>query len=268
MGTSCLLKSSNQSLSYQILTFSDICKLETTSENIPNFEQLKKHGKLEEINRFKAGNSKAVSYFYNVLTDLVESDTTTIRKAWEEDLGFTIEDAQWEECLQNIHDCSINTRHNLIQFKSLHRVYMCKTKLHKIFPEVSPVCNKCKVVEGTLLHSFWTCCNLHKYWTDIFDLLSKVYKKDIVPDPMIAIFGVISVPSVSSYERQGISLFMVLAKRLILQRWKLDIVPTFDVLLSELAGIIHIEKLRFIGNDKLDIFWKIWKPVLDHLGMR
>ncbi len=92
-----------------------------------------------------------MSYFYNVLTDLVESDTTTIRKAWEEDLGFTIEDAQWEECLQNIHDCSINTRHNLIQFKYLH---MCKTKLHKIFSEVSPVCNKCKVAEGTLLHSF------------------------------------------------------------------------------------------------------------------
>ncbi len=98
----------------------------------PNFEQLKKHGKLEEINRFKAGNSKAVSYFYNVLTDLVESDTTTIRKAWEEDLGFTIEDAQWEECLQNIHDYSINTRHvihvkhvNVIQFKSLYRVFIC-----------------------------------------------------------------------------------------------------------------------------------------------
>ncbi len=85
---------------------------------------------------------------------------------------------------------------------------------------------------------------------------------------MIAIFGVISVPSFSSYERRGISFFMVLAKRLILQRWKLDIVPTFDVLLSELVGIIHFEKLWFIGNDKLDIFWKIWKPVLDYLGMK
>ncbi len=145
---------------------------------------------------------------------------------------------------------------------------MCKTTSHNIFPEVSPVCNKRKVAEGTLLQSFWTCCNLHKYWTDIFDLLSKEYKENIVPDTTIAIFGVISVPSVSSYERQGISVFMILAKRLILQRWKLDMVPTFDMLLRELAGIIHIEKLRFIGNDKLDIFWRIWKPVLDHLGMR
>lgn len=100
----------------------------------PDFEQFKKHDKLEEINRFKAGNSKAVSYFYNLLIDLLDSDTTTIRKAWEEDLGYAIDDAKWEECLQNVHDCSINTRHNLIQFKSLHRVFMCKTKLHKIFP--------------------------------------------------------------------------------------------------------------------------------------
>lgn len=95
----------------------------------------------------------------------------------------------------------------------------------------------------------------------------KRIKKDIVPDPIIAIFEVISVPSFSTYERLCISLFMVLAKRLILQRWKHDIVPTFDMLLSELAGIIQIEKLRFINNDKLDTFWKIWKPVLDHWGM-
>ncbi len=36
---------------------------------------------------------------------------------------------------------------------------------------------------------------------------------------------------------------------------------------ASIMSIIHIEKLRFINNDKLDIFWKIWKPVLDHLGM-
>lgn len=94
-----------------------------------------------------------------------------------------------------------------------------------------------------------------------------MYEKEIAPDPMIAIFGVISVPSFSKFEKQGISLFMVLAKRLILQRWKLDIVPTFDVLQSELVNIIHIEKLRFINNDKLEIFRKIWKPVLDYFGM-
>lgn len=56
----------------------------------PDFKQFKKHNKLEEINRFKAGNSRAVSYLYNILTDLLDSDTTTIRKAWEEDLGYAI----------------------------------------------------------------------------------------------------------------------------------------------------------------------------------
>ncbi len=96
MGTSCLFKELQSEFELPNSHFFRYLQIrDYIRKYFPNFEQLKKHGKLEEINRFKAGNSKAVSYFYNVLTDLVESDTTTIRKAWEEDLGFTIEDAQW-----------------------------------------------------------------------------------------------------------------------------------------------------------------------------
>ncbi len=51
--------------------------------------------------------------------------------------------------------------------------------------------HRCAIMQGcgTLLHSFWTCCNLHKYWTDIFDLLSKVYKKILFQIQWLSFWG-------------------------------------------------------------------------------
>ncbi len=46
------------------------------------------------------------------------SDTTLIRTAWKEELGFTIEEERWEEYLQNIQERSINAKQNLFQFKT------------------------------------------------------------------------------------------------------------------------------------------------------
>lgn len=77
--------------------------------------RLRNHDILKEINCFNAGNCKAVSYFYKILIGQMDSDTTLIRKAWKEDVGFTTEEEHWKECLPNIHECSINARHNLIK---------------------------------------------------------------------------------------------------------------------------------------------------------
>ncbi len=121
--------------------------------------------------------------------------------------------------MQNIQERSINAKQHLFQFKTFHRLYKYKTKLHEIFPEVSLECNKYKAAEDTLIHSLWTCSKLQRYWTDI---LSRVHKREIDPETMIAILGVIGEHSFNRHEHQSISIFMVLANTLILQRWKLD----------------------------------------------
>lgn len=44
--------------------------------------------------------------------------------------------------------------HSLIQFKILHRLYYSKSKLNKIVPNVSPICDKCLLQEATITLSF------------------------------------------------------------------------------------------------------------------
>ncbi len=95
-----------------------------------------------------------------------------------------------------------------------------------------------------------------KYWTDIFDLLSKVYKKILFQIQWLPLLG------------WFLYLLLVHMKdRVFLYLWCLERDWFFrggNVTLSQhsmccwvLAGIIHIEKWWFIGNDKLDIFVRL-----------
>jgi len=58
----------------------------------------------------------------------------------------------------------------------------------------------------------------------------------------------------NKYQTQAIPLCMMLGKRLILQMWKADYVPTFEMWARELGNMLHLEELRFILKDKLSIF--------------
>ena len=86
------------------------------------------------------------------------------------------------------------------------------------------------------------------------------------PDPMIALFGV--SPSLLKHRvsmQSTIMYGMVVAKKMILKLWKSDTVPQFRIWLSELIGILHMEKVRYGMMDNLNTFSDIWQPFLAHL---
>lgn len=73
-------------------------------------------------------------------------------------------------------------RHNLIQFKVIHRLHYSKLNHHKTYPTISPLCNKCKMLEGTLLYSLWSSSKIQPFWKCIFKFLSEVYSVDLEPE--------------------------------------------------------------------------------------
>uniref|UniRef100_A0A0S7EX59 LIN1 n=1 Tax=Poeciliopsis prolifica TaxID=188132 RepID=A0A0S7EX59_9TELE len=234
-------------------------------KNVLDFGTLAKHETLEEINRFDPANRGAVSYFYKIFNN-VRVDTTKIKKAWEDELGQQLSDELWEEGLKSVQDCSVNARHNLIQFKTLHRLHYSREKLSTFFTSVSPVCSRCRAAIGNLTHSFWLCVQLHSFWKNIFHFFSTAFGKKWDPEPLIAIIGVSSALRPATKQEKTAVLFgTVIAKRLILRFWKKDSVPTFDLWLGELANTLHLERLRYYNEDKVSVFEKIWNPVLKSL---
>lgn len=142
----------------------------------------------ECLNR-QADTEKLISYIYNVLQNINAPSSEVYKRAWEDDLGQQISDDLRDESVQYIHTCCINARHCLIQFKVLHRLYYSKSKLNKIFPNVSPLCNKCQLQEATLTHSFVLCPKIESLWTEIFSILSNILKIPLEPDSKLIVLG-------------------------------------------------------------------------------
>lgn len=239
-------------------------------KQMSNFNVMTEHNVLEQINMFNPLNRGAVSYFYSILLKHEVVDEAKIKQAWEIELGVEIDSDSWKEGLENIHTCSINVRHNLIQFQTLHRLYLSKVKLHSIFPEVSPFCNRCKVAEGSLTHIIWLCPKLQEYWENIFDCFSKAFKKNIEPCPLLAIIGIFSnLDILNKYERRAILFGMTIAKRVILRMWKSEFAPKFEMWGTDLVNMLVLERLRYINNnnnnDKSEVFDKTWGQILEYL---
>lgn len=207
--------------------------------------------------------SELVSYFSSTL----DSSTIKMKQAWEGELDIEINDETWDEVLTNIKSCSINARLQLIQYKVVHRVHYSKTRLSKIFPNLSPLCNRCNAAEGTLTHLFWSCLKIHNFWSLIFQWFSSVFNIILTPDPDTALLGHSNMlRNLDCNVRTALSLCMIIAKRCILQLWKFDVAPKFETWLRELMNILHVERLRYELSGNILKFSKIWSPVLEHMN--
>ena len=95
----------------------------------------------------------AVSYFSQTTQRHINVNTSALKQNWETKLGEELDNETWEERIESVHKCSIDSGHNLIEFKTVHRLFYSKDKLHKIFPDVAPLCKRCKEADGSLTHS-------------------------------------------------------------------------------------------------------------------
>ena len=147
-----------------------------------------------------------------------------------------------------------------MQCKLLHRVYYTKARLSRIYKDVSPECYRCRQAPADLIHTFWLCPSLHKFWTDIFASLSAIVGQIIEPTPLGALFGVFpSMPSLSKSERDVLAFVTLLARRLILINWKSPTSPSHTHWIRDTLYCVKLEKIRLSLNGS-DKFEKVWGP--------
>ena len=224
------------------------------------FERIIIHPVNESIIKHKPVDRGAISFYYKILFSVDRLDTYKIKEEWEREMSAQITGETWGECLCNASRCSINVRDILIQFKVIHRLHYTKSRLHKMFPAVSPICGKCKIYEGTLLHSLWSCPKIQPFWEKIFDFLSGASDINLKPDPLIRILGA-TLNETDKFQSQAVLFIMILAKKSILMMWKEESAPTFEMWFRELSSVLHLEELRYHLNKKPELFTKNWNPI-------
>lgn len=178
--------------------------------------------------------------FANVFAAQTAPTTQHLKESWEDEIGTTISENTWCKCLYNIHTCSINARHQLIQYKVVHRPHYSRVKLHSFFPSTPPICVKCKQTDGTLAHILSFCSKLGSgvgYSIFILRFMDRISP----PDPETGVLGWShQLMALNHWKAQAVQFGMVIAKRSILKFWNKDIDPTFEIWLTELLHTLHI----------------------------
>lgn len=116
-----------------------------------------------------------ISTIYELIQTPNPGVPAQVKIAWVEDLGSELSKEKWENILEFVHSSSVCTRHGLLQWKSLHRIYYTSAKLAKIYSNVSDACNWCKHSLANLMQMFWSYLKWFDYWTKIFKTLQDAF---------------------------------------------------------------------------------------------
>lgn len=220
---------------------------------------------IQSIYDFQPNTGRPLSNLYQILVNLQVTPGDKFKQLWESDLQIQVSQDIWDLVLSKINTSSLCARHSLIQFKIVHRIHYSKTQLAKFYPNISPLCDRCKIAEGTLFHMLWLCPSLYNYWTSIFRTLSLVLDINLDPSPFCALFGVnIAVGTqLNKSQKHVVAFTLLLAKKVILTKWKDSEAPKHCQWLSEILSCLSLEKVRCSNINSNINFMEIWGPFLN-----
>ena len=172
----------------------------------------------------------------------------------------------WNLGIYRINSTSICIRHCLIQFKVFHRSYLTKARLAKFYNTTDDGCPRCSQSPATMSHMFWSCRDLSRFWDAIFKVFSYICNRNIDPNPITAIFGVISNQfDLNSYQTNAVAFCSLLARKLILLKWKDAHPPFFIQWVREVMMCPQIENLRYCLRGSQNKYYKTWGPFITYV---
>lgn len=190
---------------------------------------------LNSILELDSGSKGNIGKIHSLLNTYNLEPLTRTKAQWENELGCELSEEVWEKALDKIHSSSICLRHTVIQFKVMHRLHWSKVRLSKFTPSIDPTCDRCRQAPATLLHMFWSCPKLDNFWQSIFKTFSEVLQVPIELTAITAIFGITPEDTHRNRQAQNMIAFATLiARRLILFKWKEKFPPTFKMWTNDL----------------------------------
>lgn len=203
-----------------------------------------------------------LSKLYNLISRLHCPSLAAIKTAWEQDLHSTISDDMWDTILDQVHSSSMCARHALLQFKVVHRVHLSKVKLARIYPNVDPICEKCRSAPASLLHMYWSCPSLANFWKSVFQTISEVLLCQVELNPFSAIFGVALDLDLPRFKLRMLAFSLLLARRAVLLKWKDPVSPSHAHWIRDIMLCMDLEKIRYTVRGSENQFYTVWRPFL------
>ncbi|CAI5665769.1 unnamed protein product [Oreochromis niloticus] len=221
---------------------------------------------MENFFLYLSADNSTIRQFYNALQGYNKHNIGKLIRSWEGDLQCQCDDHAWSESIQSVHSLFLSNRFKEIQYKILHRQHRTPIFLNKIDPSRSAQCIKCKSAPGSYVHCLWTCSKISKFWFCVTKELKGIFKSRIQRDPAQYLLGLpISNKFPDKNKHILLCKLLFLARKCILFNWINEKPPTITQWYKEIFRVLPMERLsaKLSGND--DIFWDIWRPLLDYL---
>lgn len=147
-------------------------------------------------------------------------------------------------------------------YKVLTRWYLVPTRISKFFPQYPSHYFRGCTVPGSHVHIWWECPKVSSFWSEIFKILSTMFKVSLTPDPTVALLN--SKPQTITHRQFKLLLFVTTAaKQTIANAWKLNTLCIMSVKQRVTQSMIHA-KTEAILFDKISKFESLWKPWINH----
>ena len=91
---------------------------------------------------------------------------------WETELGLD-QELNWEGMFTKQIKVTIDSNLRWLQFRLMHRILATNSLLLKMKLSENDKCTFCREEKESLLHLFWECSHTHKFWNDVFNLMTE-----------------------------------------------------------------------------------------------
>lgn len=207
-----------------------------------------------------SGGEHLVSKLYHSCSAIIPCSDSAIIQKWETDIGRPITEEQWKWCCSVTLDISLNSRHKLLHFKFIRRIYSTPAKQHQIDPSRPHHCPKCFGPQVDFAHLAWTCPALQ---TEIHATLADILQMPLTPIPEVAVLGYVA--NYPKPVRKFTAMPFLLAKREVARKWGGKLKPRVR---DWLASMVHCNTSSDVYAELLPLSSRpkdIWGPLRSYL---
>ncbi len=191
------------------------------------------------------------------------SNVQDVSQSWQNELGISADEEKWDVIWSSIK-ISICNRARLLQFKILHRLQISPYKRHKMNPQLSPICLKCKILIGTYTHCIWSCPKIQAYWMDALQDMQRIYGVVLQMDPLSLLLGYTNrYVNVGTSSGRLYDILAFTARNNIFLSWISDKPPTKFTWHKIVMECFTSEHLTCLLHSSIGQFMKIWTPYLN-----
>lgn len=220
---------------------------------------------LLKFNENTIPQKKFISLCYTTLMESNSQTAHSARSLWEADMGTELGDEIWSNAFVSAKKIFTCNRLRENQYRILHRLQRTPRFLHKISPQISPFCIKCKNSVGTYYHCVWQCPIIQRFWRNVATELHSIFHQQIPVDSMLFLFGHSVRPIVPPGQMMVLCKLLHVARRCILLQWIQVHPPSVTQWYREIFKILPMERVSALAKGNSNFFYKTWHPLLDYL---